>query len=185
MTDKEAAAYMAKTLDVIRALFESDMSVQALNQLIVNAPFRDALYATSLDLGIVVLLRIDEHTGMINRVALSDTRLATEAVRASAKPFKDIQIPSDTEDNIIAMAIREQRSVATEVWKALFTPALTESEARRNQTSAGIECSVVYPLDTTPGGALIFSFYQPERNLGTVHKNFMVAYSELVSRALQ
>ncbi len=184
MSDDQARLYMQEIIEKISQTLEKSTSEDDIYNKIVNAPFTDKLYATSLDLGIVVLLRVNEKDNMIDRVALSDTSLAVEAVRASAKPFKDIRIPLDTQENIIASTIRDNSSRATEDWRSLFAPALTSSEARRNQTSAGIECSIVYPLSTVPGGALIFSYYQPERNLSSVHKNFMVAFTGLVSKQL-
>ncbi len=185
MPDEQTRSYLATILTNIHAYIDDATNVSELNQKIVNAPFLDKLYATSLDLGIVVLLRVNEHEKMIDRIALSDTSLAREAVRASAKPFKEIRIPLEAKGNIIAEAIAEHRSFATEDWQSLFTPVLTSSEARRNQTSAGIECSVVYPLDTVPSGALIFSFYQPELNLTQAHQDFIVAFTDMVSARLR
>lgn len=185
MSDEQASNYLQDALQIMSSFLDVSETEADLYERIVNAPFLDKLYATSLDLGIVVLLRENISDGMIDRVALSDTRFAKEAVRASAKPFQEIRIPLESRRNIISLTIEERRSHATEDWEALFTPALTGSEARRNQTSAGIECSIVYPLDVFPSGALIFSFYQPERNLTKVHQNFLVAYTALTSEKLR
>lgn len=166
-------------------ILSEQQTLKVLQECIVNCPFRHPLFMTSLDIGIIVLLRVNDNEGMIDRIALSSTSLASGAVRASAKPFSEIRIPVDNTENIIAKAIREKTSYATEDWQYLFTPALTDQEARRNQMGASIECSIVYPLECKPAGGLIFSFYQPERNLDEQHSVFMVAYSRLVEKHLR
>lgn len=151
---------------------------------IVDLPFQNKLFTTSLDLGIIVFLRVNTSDGMIDRVALSNTELALEAVRASVKPFHEIRIPLKENKNIVAQSIRKNISIATDDWNYLFTPSLSAEQARMNQTSASIECSIVEPLTTNPAGALIFSFFQPERLLGKSHHAFLTEYARIVSRHL-
>lgn len=151
---------------------------------VVDFPFQDKLFATSLDLGIVVLLLVDSVDGMIDRIALSNTELAMGAVRASAKPFHEIRIPLNDEQNIIAQSIRKHKSIATNDWNFLFTPALSADQARMNQTSASVECSIVEPLIHDVHGALIFSFFQPEHHLGMDHHIFLQKYAPIVSKHL-
>jgi hypothetical protein len=151
---------------------------------IVNTPFNDKLKSSLLGLGIIVFLLVNKKTGTVDRVALSKTEQAEGAVRMSAKPFKDIIIPLDAEDNIIVQAIKTGKYTETDDWQYLFLPSLTQEEARFNQAGAGIGYSAVYPLTGKRKGALIFShFYTPDK-IGKPQHIFMQHYSELVSAVL-
>lgn len=164
-------------------LLSSQSSRLAMMKKIVNLPFSDKLLVTTIDLGIIVLLQVDNQTNVIERIALSETDLARGAVSVSAKPFNKILIPLDDPNNVISKSINERRPYIVEDWYFLFTPALTAEEARRNQSAASIECSIVYPLRNNTA-AMIFSFYQPSNYVGELHKSFVRAYSRLVSDSL-
>ncbi len=157
---------------------------QSLFDCLVNAPFSNPMATAYLGLGIIVLLLVDAAKGVIQRMALSDTPAAMGAVRMSAKPFHDIRIPISYPHNVIAKAIRSGERQQTTDWKHLFIPDLTPQDARMNQAGAGIECSVVYPLPIQPGGAFIFSFYEPPEAIGEAHHAFMRRYVQLASEQL-
>nr|AIA13154.1 Unknown Function [uncultured bacterium]AIA13343.1 Unknown Function [uncultured bacterium] len=169
----------------LRELLAAAKGMAQLHNAIVNAPFHELRHTTHLDLGIIVLLLVNQKDGTIDRTALSDTDAAHGAVRMSEKPFAQIRIPASHSSNIIARAIADGKPHSTSDWKYLFVPALTSQAARFNQAGAGIECSQVYPLQAGDGGALIFSFFQPHSNLGAEHVTFMKTYSEMVSEALR
>jgi hypothetical protein len=153
---------------------------------IVNAPFHELRRSMHLDLGIVALLMVNAEDNTIDRIALSNTPAADGAVKMSDKPFGDIKIPLAHKRNIVAKAIITGEPQITADWELLFVPALSAQAARYNQAGAGIESSQVYPLkDAGDGGALIFSFFQPARNIGPEHQAFMQAYSAMVAEALR
>lgn len=152
---------------------------------IVNAPFDHLKVETAfLFLGIVVFLQVDKVSGMIKRIALSNTDLARNTTDVSAVPFEDILIPLDHEENIISKAIRTGQYQDTTDWKFLFEPALKPDEARINQASAGIAYSAVFPLPARDGGAMIFSYFQYASNIGRAQQEFMAKYADLVSARL-
>ena len=152
---------------------------------IVNAPFNDKIHAVKLDLGIVVLLLVNEKEDTIDRVALSNTELAQGAVNVSAKPFHDIKIPLHDVSNIITEAIMTNKPTKTDDWKYLFTPSLTEDEARMNQAGAGIGCSIVAPFKSKKRtGAVIFSFFQEPSRITPLHENFISSYIKEVELRL-
>lgn len=151
---------------------------------IVNAPFSNRLLCANIDLGIVVLLLVHKENQTIDRVALSDTELAKNAVRVSAKPFHKIRIPLSAQDNSIVEALNSGNPTTTQDWSTLFSPVLTPEQARQNQQAASIECSLVWPLKAGTGGALIFSFYQPLQYVGDDHLAFAEAYASIVERCL-
>ncbi len=159
-------------------------ALDTLRQTIVDAPFFDKLLTTTYDLGIIVLLSVDDSGEFINRVALSDTEHAKGSTTVSAVPFSEIRIPIDDPNNCIANVIKTGNHQLIDDWYCLFTPALTAEEARRNQAGAGIDCSLVWPLKSGKGGALIFSFYQPQDFIGDQHIIFAKQYAELVDTLL-
>jgi hypothetical protein len=154
----------------------------------VNIPFSDKLRATELGLGIVVLLLVNDDEGTLDRIALSDTELASGAVAISAKPFHEIRIPLDNKENILNKVVTTNRYHITEDWAPMFIPELTPEEARFNQAGAGIACSVIYPLlsfgGVKPFGAMIFSYYEPRATLSGQHHAFMKAYADTVAAKL-
>jgi hypothetical protein len=152
---------------------------------IVNAPFSNPLPTVLIFLGIVVLLQVNKDTGTIDRIALSKTDQARMTTEVSAKPFKDIKIPVDYLENIIADAIHSGKPQDTTDWKFLFSPDMTAQQARINQANAGIAHSVVYPLKSRAGGALIFSYFQYRSEMDdSKAQAFMERYAELVDDAL-
>lgn len=173
--------------DKLQTVLAGAKTDKQLFQAIVNAPFEFRLPCAVLSLGIIVLLLVNPRTGMVDRVALSNTEPAKGAVNISAKPFEAIKIPLDHEPNIIVKAIKTGRPQETTDWRYLFEPDLTPKQARFNQAGAGIGCSCVHPLTGARdgGGALIFSYYDSLENLGPEHQNFMQRYSALVSDRLQ
>lgn len=176
----EAKAYLKRLGDLLAGAKGDAQLFEA----IVNAPFSDKIHTTLLGLGIVVLLLVNKNSGMIDRIALSDTEHAKGAVNISIKRFRAIKIPVGYEENIIAKAIQTGRPQQTDDWQYLFIPDLTAEEARFNQAGAGIAFSVVQPLNARAGGALIFSYYEPPEKIGRAQRDFMRAYSLLVGAKL-
>ena|SRR5688572_17240895 len=154
---------------------------------IVDLPFDYRVESAVLYLGIIVLLLVNKETGMIDRIALSNTELAKGTTDISVKRFEDIKIPADYKgDNIIVHAINTGKPQRTTDWRYLFEPALTPEEARFNQAGGAIACSVVHPLvNVLDGGALIYSYYQYPDKLGRAQRDFMRTYTALVTDRLR
>jgi hypothetical protein len=171
---------------LIRQQLAATSNKKDLYQKIVNAPFEYRVPTAFLFLGIIVLLFANEETGNIDRVALSQTELAKNTTDVSFVPFKQIKIPLNHHENIIAQAIKTGKYQDTTDWKFLFEPALTAEQARINQASGGIAYSAVYPLlGVKSGAAMIFSYFQYVHNIGPAQHDFMTQYSELVSSVLE
>lgn len=171
-------AILAKKLDDAKTPSE-------LYKAIVNSPFDLKIEMALMFLGIIVLLLVDEKTGVIRRVALSDTELAQGTLQMSAKPFEEIEIPLVEPHNVIAMAVRNQKSYVTTDWQYLFMPALTPSQARLNQAGGGIAYSCVFPLSAKAGGALIYSYFQFSGKVRSSQRKFMQAYTDIVDERLK
>ena len=168
-------------------LLRATKSKQELYTEIVDGPFKEQLFVTSLGLGIVVLLLVNDKSGTLDRIALSSNDLAAGAIKMSAKPFHEIKIPLTYKKNILIKAIHTGKHQQTENWANMFSPELTAQEARFNQSGAGIDCSVVYPLhgnDSRPTGAMIFSYFEPLDHITKEHLDFMQSYANIASKAL-
>lgn len=153
-------------------------------QTIVDAPFYDPLVATYLELGIIVLLLVDEESHSINRVALSNTVHAAGAIKTSEKLFREIKIPLNYEKNIISAAIISGHGRHTEDWKDLFVPALSASSARFNQAGAGITWSLVEPfVYGNHRAAVIFSFFNTPSSVKRT-KHFTSTYTKMLAKLL-
>jgi hypothetical protein len=169
-----------------KALSKAEGDDAKLFKAIVNAPFDlQRVEMTFFFLGIIVFLLVNEETGTIDRLALSNTELAQNTLNVSVVPFEKIKIPVDYDGNIIAKAIKSGEHQETTDWKDMFEPALTAEQARINQASAGIACSVVHPLQARSGGALIFSYFQYKSSIGEAQQEFMKKYAGLVSESLR
>ena len=176
--------YTSLNYEMIRKQLGHAKTEADLFKAIVDSPFAFKVDMARLHLGIIVLLLVNETTGMIDRVALSNTELAKGTTDISVKKFEDIKIPADHSENYIAKAIREKQPQLTSDWHYLFTPALTPEEARFNQAGGGIACSVVHPFLDGCDGALIYSYFQYPEQLGSMQTDFMRTYTRLVSRCL-
>ena len=181
----ETDAHPSFNYTALAAELNSATDDDQLFSLIVNAPFTEPVPAAFIFLGIVVLLQVDTRTGVINRVALSETDFARSTTEVSVVPFHDIKIPVDHYENVIASAIKSYEPKDTIDWKFLFDPAMPPEQARINQASAGIAYSAVYPLQSRDCGALIFSYYQYQGDIGIEQIEFMRQYTQLVDSALE
>lgn len=171
--------------NILEHLLSSTTSDKELFEMIVNAPFHNKLHTTNFDLGVVVLLLVDKRSKTIDRVAFSDTEPARWAIKMTPVAFTEIKIPLDNKVNILPVAIKTNKPQKITDWKFLFTPVLSAESARFNQAGAGIACSYIYPMvNARDGGALIFSFYQPDENIQLKHQKFMEKYSKIASKAL-
>lgn len=156
-----------------------------LTRAFVNAPFTYKRQMVLLGIGIIVLLISNRQDKFIHRVAISETELAEGTLKISYKQFREIKIPSVNEKNIIAQAIRTGEPRMTDDWQYLFTPALSPEQSRLNQAGGGIACSYVYPLIFgEDSGAMIFSYYKEPLQIGKTERDFMEAYSGIVSERI-
>ncbi len=172
-------------MTALKTSLRSASSYTALKKIIVNEPFKQRLAVAEMFLGFMVLLIVDHDKNIVDRVALSATELADNTLAVSVKPFEDIKIPLDDPDNIILKAIKNSKPYDTTDWYYTFTPALTGPQARINQASAGIAYTAIYPLTGfANGGALSFSYYQYGDRIGAEQKDFMTAYTKIVSDVL-
>lgn len=142
-----------------------------------------------LELGyrIIVLTLVDEKAGVLKRVALSQTKEALEAQKASAVPFHQIEIPLSAKTNLLIKTIAEQKSHITNYWPEIFTPVLSDDEALANQNASGIKTSLLYPV-TVKGraiGAVIFSMVKQQSEISDDERDLISGFSDIIGLAVQ
>lgn len=136
---------------------------------------------------IIVLTLVDEKTGTLKRISLSQTAEAEKALQASVIPFHQIEIPLTAEDNLLIKVISEKRLGVTSYWPDIFRPILTDEQALKNQQAAGIKTSMIYPVITRDRaiGALIFSLVKDVKDVRDEEKDLLAGFTDLVGLAVQ
>lgn len=136
---------------------------------------------------IIVLTLIDEKTGTLKRISLSQTEEAWKAQQASVIPFHQIEIPLAAEDNLLIKVIREKKVGATNYWPDIFKPVLTPEQALKNQAAAGVKASMIYPVVARDRaiGALIFSLIKDVKDVKDEEKELLAGFTDLVGLAVQ
>lgn len=173
-----------KDFDKLLASLRAAKDESQFYKLIVNSPFKRKDKVVLLGLGAMVFLLVNKKDGTLDRIALSDTEPAQGAVEYSVKPFHEIRIPLDADENILIKAIKTGKPQQTDDWQHMFVPELTPEEARFNQAGAGIGCSCVYPIKVGDGGALIYSYFIPLTDINSSHHDFMSRYASFVESLL-
>ncbi len=163
---------------------EAARSDKKLYQAIVNAPFEYMVEVAHLFLGFMSLVIVDRKAGVVKTAAVSDTehyRTAVSGINFTPAQYK---VSLNDHGNSIIQAISSGKPQGTTDWGTLSRPQTGPEPARLNQANSGIAYSIVYPLDSPSGGALMFCYYQYQADIGTLQHEFMVRYARLVSESL-
>lgn len=136
---------------------------------------------------IVVLTLVNEETGLLERISLSQTHEAEMAQQVSAVPFHDIKIPLSSSNNLLVKALMEKRPFVTKSWPEIFTPVLTVEQATTNQQASGIKTSMIYPVVVRGKGigVLIFSLIKDEAEVSDQEKELIRGFTDVVGLAVQ
>ncbi len=136
---------------------------------------------------IVVLALVDEKTGLLNRVSISQTEEAKQALAASPIPFHEITIPLSQEDNFSIKALKQNQPFITHDWFDILNPAYSKSDAQKIQEIVGIKTSMVYPISYhgKTRGVIIFSMVKSEDEVSEDEKDLIKGYTDIVGIAVQ
>jgi hypothetical protein len=158
---------------------------KSIYSVIANAPFKNELEMALLFLGFICVYVVDEKVNRIRLKAASDTAMYHLAVDHFSFDAKSYYLEFDkNKDNSIVRAIVKGKPQRTTDWSTLNRGKTPLEIVRLNQASSGIACSVIYPLESTVRGALMFSYYQYPDQIGTRQEEFMRHYTKLVSKYL-
>lgn len=142
-----------------------------------------------LELGyeIVVLCLVDKRSNTLNRVSISKTTKAKEALYKSPIPFKEIKIPLTYNDNKLIKAYSLGKKYIVYKWDEILSPAFSASEALQIQDTLGIKASLVYPVisQNEPLGTLIFSMSKSPKKVSAQENELIETFSDIVGLAVQ
>ena len=172
-------------LDELRAALAKIQKDDKIYEHIVNAPFINRLVTAKLGLGLIALVVLENDKKTIRGSALSNTQSDLGAIEMTSERFEDMQIPLHDPENLVAKALRNGHSQETNDWYYLFAPVFSADQARFVQAGLGIASSVIYPLvHSAQGGALVFSYFKPLKDIGHEQHEFMKSYCALAASTI-
>lgn len=101
---------------------------------------------SELYFGTAVVAVVDEQKGVIRREAVSQTKEGLEAIKALEIPFKNIEIPINDPDNLMAKAVRERKTFQTESVYDVLRPVISKENSDKVQNIMKTNTTLVYPL---------------------------------------
>lgn len=137
-----------------------------------------------------VLSILDEKRGVLKRVATSQTRQASDAIKfinTLSVPFEKIEIPITDSNNIMAKAIREKKQfITTDIYDVLG-PILHREETEQVQKILGTKTTFAYPIfvKTQPIGVFLASTKKHRYQLSRYELEVMEIFVNLIGLALQ
>lgn len=165
-----------------------------LNSLDFNEVVQEIVNSVLLELGylklgyeIVVLCLIDQKKRSLERISISQTPKARQALSESPKPFYDISIPLSYIKNLLVQAVRQKSSQFTTSWSDILMPALPADECLRIQKLVGVKASLIYPIFSRNQaiGTLIFSMSKPKSRITSDEHDLIRSFSDIVGLAVQ
>ena len=123
----------------------------------------------SLNLGyrIIVPFLYDDGLKGLQRISVSYNPETQTPASEHGNPVPDILIPADAEENFCVKSFITQKSYVTHDWNDLLHPPLSAEDARKNQETAGIKTSIVFPV-TLKGksvGTVMFGMVKDENDI--------------------
>src|SRR3989344_2003526 len=140
-----------------------------------------------LKFGTGVISILNEEKQVIQRVAASRTREAIEAIKALSVPFGKIEISLRDTNNLMAIALRENKPLTTEDVYDVLGPILSRDEAKKIQQIMGTKTTLVYPifLKNKPIGVFVASTKKKYNDLSKYELYIINNFVNLVGIVLQ
>jgi signal transduction histidine kinase len=123
----------------------------------------------------------------IKRIAASNTKEASEAIKALSIPFNEIEIPISDTHNLMARALRENKNFTTTDVYDVLGPVLSIQEATKIQEIMGTHTTLVYPLfmGNKPIGVFLASTSKSPTELSSYEYDIIKAFVDGAAIALQ
>lgn len=142
-----------------------------------------------MDIGyrIFVLGLVDEKREILERVSISQTEEARQAVSGLPMPFGEANVPLSAKDNFCIKVMDQKEPLITHDWQDILTPPLTPEDARSLQQQVGIKTSMVYPLIVRDKsiGMMIFSVVKEENEISEQEKWLLTRFTDIVALTVQ
>lgn len=186
----------------IREIPQKKESLQALWRLVqtmlVNLEFEDVadrvvnnildeLGYLQLGYRIIVLALVNKSSGFLERIAISETAEAKEALKLSPVPFREIRIPLSETNNLSIRALQDKVSYQTRNWYDILRPVYNSDQAAIIQKGVGIKASMVFPLifRNESIGILIFSMNKDYDEVTEEENDLLRGFVDLVGLTVQ
>ncbi len=145
-----------------------------------------------LELGyeIVVLCLVNKETQTLERISVSQTQRAKEALaqlQSLGTPFRSITIPLTEKKNLLIQALEQDKQFVTQNWHDILSPVFNEEESKTIQSKLGIKNSLIFPIRSknTPIGVIIFSMSKDTSLMEPDEMDLMGNFSDIVGLAVQ
>lgn len=177
--------------DTGRALFVSSrlnkiilesLDFEEVAQKIADTIPKELAFAT----GVVAV--IDADKGTIRRVAASRTKEAIEAIKALKVPFKNIEIPLTSMDNLMVRAVAERHAFITDSAYDVLGPVLSKTEALKIQKIMGTKTTFVFPIYASHGraiGVFVASTSKNKEQISQYEKDMIQIFIDGVGLAIE
>lgn len=103
-------------------------------------------YVLGFDMSFLAL--VDEASGMLRVVSMSNTPVGAVVQRSLPIPYQKLQIPLSSTQNLAVRAIKENKLQVANDFYSLFQPALSQESLKRIQDEVRIKHLLVYPIRT-------------------------------------
>lgn len=181
-----------KSKKTIEALWRLQKII--LDSLDFNVVIQEIVDSVLLELGylklgyeIVVLSLIDEKRQVLQRISISHTQKAQQALLETPVPFHEITIPLNYKRNLLIKALRDKAPQSTTNWSDILMPSFTKDQSAQIQKILNIKSSLVYPVLSRNKaiGTLIFSMSKSDSKVSIDERDLIRSFSDIVGLAVQ
>src|SRR3989344_5808358 len=164
----------------------NNLEFENVSEKVVNS-ILDELGYLKLGYKIIVLALVNNNTGYLERIAISETAEAKKALKLTPVPFKEIRIPLNDVSNLSIHAMRDGSVYKTRSWYDILRPVYTPEQADIIQKAIGIKASMVYPLffQKNSTGILIFSMNKDFKDVTNEEEDLIHGFVDLVGLTVQ
>jgi len=136
---------------------------------------------------IVVLALVNENKKVLERIAISQTKEAMEAVEESPLPFPSIDVPLSANNNLCIKVLKGHKFSYTESWPDILCPPFTSEKASEIQKTVGIKTSFICPVRAKQKtiGVMIFSLVKEFSEISADEKELILNFTDIVGLAVQ
>ena len=137
MEQKNKALLLARKINKI---ILEDLELEVVAQKIADIIPEELRFTTG------VLAIFEKEKGIVRRIAASRTKEAQEAIASLKVPFNQITISIHDSYNLMALALRKNKSFITNDLYDVLGPMVSREEASKTQSIMGTKTTFVYPI---------------------------------------
>lgn len=162
------------------------LEFEQLTERIVNVVLEELGY---LKLGyvMIVLSLIDKRRNILERISISKTKEAAEALKLSPVTFKKIEFSLEEEENFCVKAVKNRQAYITRDLSDMLYPAIERDFVRAVQKKLKVKTSIVLPIFARDEavGTIIFSLNKGEEKISVFEKQILVGFTNAIGIAVE